>query len=75
MGFSRQEYWSGVPLPSPWITKLVPLIDFEIEFILFCSSDFCFSLIEIVNNQFIGKGNFFFFFSLDEIVLKITGDI
>ena len=23
MGFSRQEYWSGVPLPSPW-TRLVP---------------------------------------------------
>ena len=20
MGFSRQEYWSGVPLPSPWCT-------------------------------------------------------
>ena len=20
MGFSRQEYWSGVPLPSPWAT-------------------------------------------------------
>ena len=20
MGFSRQEYWSGVPLPSPWRT-------------------------------------------------------
>ena len=20
MGFSRQEYWSGVPLPSPWFT-------------------------------------------------------
>ena len=20
MGFSRQEYWSGVPLPSPWVT-------------------------------------------------------
>ena len=20
MGFSGQEYWSGVPLPSPWIT-------------------------------------------------------
>ena len=18
LGFSRQEYWSGVPLPSPW---------------------------------------------------------
>ena len=26
MGFSRQEYWSGVPLPSPWIlTKLMKL--------------------------------------------------
>ena len=23
MGFSRQEYWSGVPLPSPWIKCLV----------------------------------------------------
>ena len=21
MGFSRQEYWSGLPLPSPWILK------------------------------------------------------
>ena len=19
MGFARQEYWSGVPLPSPWL--------------------------------------------------------
>ena len=26
MGFSRQEYWSGVPLPSPhWCYKAVPL--------------------------------------------------
>ena len=25
MGFSRQEYWSGVPLPSPWKTMTVPL--------------------------------------------------
>ena len=25
MGFSRQECWSGVPLPSPW-KSLVPLI-------------------------------------------------
>ena len=23
-GFSRQEYWSGVPLPSPWNNRLVP---------------------------------------------------
>ena len=21
MGFSRQEHWSGVPLPSPWLSK------------------------------------------------------
>ena len=21
MGFSRQEYWSGVPLPSPFLTE------------------------------------------------------
>ena len=23
MGFSRQEYWSGMPLPSPFYHKLV----------------------------------------------------
>ena len=23
MGFSRQEYWSGVPLPSPWICSVL----------------------------------------------------
>ena len=21
VGFSRQEYWSGLPCPSPWITS------------------------------------------------------
>ena len=26
MGFSRQEYWSGVPLPSPFIRALIPFI-------------------------------------------------
>ena len=24
MGFSRQKYWSGVPLPSPWTAREVP---------------------------------------------------
>ena len=24
MGFSRQEYWSGVPLPSPWLNETQP---------------------------------------------------
>ena len=24
MGFSRQEYWSGVPFPSPGILSIVP---------------------------------------------------
>ena len=23
MGFSRQEYWSGVPLPSPRLNKII----------------------------------------------------
>ena len=34
MGFSRQEYWSGVPLPSPWnvfstsiITDIVSVVE------------------------------------------------
>ena len=29
MGFSRQEYWSGVPLPSPART----LVNFKINFL------------------------------------------
>ena len=28
MGFSRQEYWSGVPLPSPLSSVSVHLIPF-----------------------------------------------
>ena len=24
MGFSRQEYWSGVPLPSPYLNLVIP---------------------------------------------------
>ena len=30
MGFSRQEYWSGVPLPSPWIHMLLFYIHIQI---------------------------------------------
>ena len=31
MGFSRQEYWSGVPLPSPGTTMAVsPIIDISL---------------------------------------------
>ena len=30
MGFSRQEYWSGVPLPSPWeVPRISKFIDAE----------------------------------------------
>ena len=37
MGFSRQEYWSGVPLPSPLLT-LIP--DYSSEALPFtCSWD------------------------------------
>ena len=49
MGFSRQEYWSGVPLPSPssWLTPLrIPLllghaimISFQHAFSIFCHTD------------------------------------
>ena len=28
MGFSRQRYWSGVPLPSPMVTAAMKLKDF-----------------------------------------------
>ena len=31
MGFSRQEYWSGVPLPSPKVTHNISLFSFNIS--------------------------------------------
>ena len=33
MGFSRQEYWSGVPMPSPFIGALGPI--FQLHFTYF----------------------------------------
>ena len=30
MGFSRQEYWSGVPLPSPMIWLILPQMSFQL---------------------------------------------
>ena len=29
MGFSRQEYWSGVPLPSPskWLAMVIVVVE------------------------------------------------
>ena len=43
MGFSRQEYWSGVPLPSPNVTsKASQLANFCITFVYgFCFVLFC----------------------------------
>ena len=37
MGFSRQEYWSGVPLPSPHI-ELDPCFIFFLKIILFLAA-------------------------------------
>ena len=35
MGFSRQEYWSGVPLPSPNYLETSPKIEFTIGMLFF----------------------------------------
>ena len=35
MGFSRQEYWSGVPLPSPNYLETSPKIEFTIGMLVF----------------------------------------
>ena len=32
MGFSRQEYWSGVPLPSPHLPLVIAIIHNNINF-------------------------------------------
>ena len=37
MGFSRQEYWSGVPLPSPFPEHISTLILFPLNFLVVVS--------------------------------------
>ena len=34
MGFSRQEYWSGLPLPSPFYKLALPIftVSFEMDY-------------------------------------------
>ena len=34
-GFSRQEYWSGLPFPSPLLGKNIPKMKFIVIFIIF----------------------------------------
>ena len=34
MGFSRQEYWSGVPLPSPGVVCIEGFIPFILAWIM-----------------------------------------
>ena len=41
MGFSRQEYWSGVPLPSPEIMLCIDKVHATAAEINFSLSDFC----------------------------------
>ena len=36
LGFSRQEHWSGLPFPSPWLT-LGPSINTVFQLTQFCS--------------------------------------
>ena len=39
MGFSRQEYWSGVPLPSPQLLEWIPKAEFSREIVSIISSE------------------------------------
>ena len=41
MGFSRQEFWSGVPSPSPWY--LFSMVTSALFFIIFLYSAYCWS--------------------------------
>ena len=53
MGFSRQEYWSGVPLPSPLLSLMTTLFLFSLlqqfSFVFACShvSDYTYSLVNV----------------------------
>ena len=53
MGFSRQEYWSGVPLPSPLITSNFSKVSVFRKFRASCASHGW----EAVNNHMCGCKN------------------
>ena len=54
MGFSREEYWSGVPLPSPWFTAVPPKLPFFSvkEVFSFTLSDYGFAIAVCPKLQF-----------------------
>ena len=59
MGFSRQEYWSGVPLPSPvyfWVTIKSPIPPFLL-YKIFLSCWICNS---VINSEYLIKDWGFF---------------
>ena len=39
MGFSRQEYWSGVPLPSPMLPLEISIKKILVRYIIFIISN------------------------------------
>ena len=41
MGFSRQEYWSGVPLPSPILICIIYIIGKKQQCYFHCESESC----------------------------------
>ena len=45
-GFSRQEYWSRVPLPSPWVKGLKYIILTKLSLLLFFTDFFFFLVIK-----------------------------
>ena len=71
MGFSRQEYWSGVPLPSPKFNPtcfLICLFQVTCHFILCCGIIFSNVLIDNKNQQVVSVrktlrilGNWYYF--------------
>ena len=45
MGFSRQEYWSGVPLPSPSVVLIYVIVQLISRTFSFCRTDTVYPLI------------------------------
>ena len=58
MGFSRQEYWSGLPFPSPSPT-ILKLVFLDSAFTLLLQSIYCFPSLEKVVSDSLG---FLFYF-------------
>ena len=75
MGFSRQEYWSGVPLPSPLLTLLISKFTSSSSFSVVFLGFFIWMIMLSANTISILPSSVLYLLFLSLVLLKLLGSL